>query len=431
MELVQQGQLPVAVQRGGWVGVAGAQAFGQGGGGLGSQVGKLGGAVGPLVAALAGEHAAVVLKVHLAVPAGQVGLRLVKVLFQFVKVGGCVGQAGLGRTGDALLHAAVDLQHFSGHTAAAVAVAIALQHILGQLLVLKALPAAHDLPGVQQAVVGRVEARLRVEVGALVVVLGGDKVGQYLGAVDAAPAGQIVGHTVGIVPGHLGGHEPLHAALGHNLGQRAAETEGIRQPQDVPLFAEFPAEKFLPVQELADQTLAAGHVAVGFQPHTALRFPVAVGDAGADLLKQRRAVFAHKIIELRLAGQELVLGVAVHQIVDGGKAADGLFPRLGQRPEPGHVDVGVADTVHRDRLPQAEALVKFLFHIAAGGGDAGVERGAVRVAQVEHIQCFFQIPPDADGVGVALVQLDKHLVRGFQVVVQAGDLIVPHGSLDF
>ena len=158
---------------------------------------------------------------------------------------------------------------------------------------------------------------------------------------------------------------------------------------------------------------------------------MAVGDAGADLLKQRGAVFAHKIIELRLAGQELVLGVAVHQIVDGGKAADGLFPRLGQRPEPGHVDVGVADTVHRDRLPLAEALVKFLFHIAAGGGDAGVERDAVRVAKVEHIQRFFQIPPDADGVGVAIVQLDKHLVRGFQVVVQAGDLIVPHGSLDF
>ena len=67
----------------------------------------------------------------------------------------------------------------------------------------------------------------------------------------------------------------------------------------------------------------------------------------------------------------------------------------------------------------------------AGGGDAGVECGTVRVAQVEHIQRFFQIPPDADGVGVALVQLDKHLVRGFQVVVQAGDLIVPHGSLDF
>lgn len=40
--------------------------------------------------------------------------------------------------------------------------------------------------------------------------------------------------------------------------------------------------------------------------------------------------------------------------------------------------MGVADTVHRDRLPLAEALVKFLFHIAAGGGDAGVKRDAVR-----------------------------------------------------
>ena len=35
MELVQQGQLPVAVLRGGGVGVAGALAFGLGGGGLG------------------------------------------------------------------------------------------------------------------------------------------------------------------------------------------------------------------------------------------------------------------------------------------------------------------------------------------------------------------------------------------------------------
>ena len=82
--------------------------------------------------------------------------------------------------------------------------------------------------------------------------------------------------------------------------------------------------------------------------------------------------------------------------------------------------MGVADTVHRDRLPLAEALVKFLFHIAAGGGDAGVKRDAVRVAQIEHIQRFFQIPPDGDGVGVALVQLDKHLVRGFQVQFWVG-----------
>ena len=60
-----------------------------------------------------------------------------------------------------------------------------------------------------------------------------------------------------------------------------------------------------------------------------------------------------------------------------------------------------------------------------------VAKDILLVAQIEHIQRFFQIPPDADGVGVALVQLDKHLVRGFQVVVQAGDLIVPHGSLNF
>ena len=340
-----------------------------------------------------------------------------------------MADAGAGHAGDAPGQPALGLQHGGGGAAAAVAVAEALQHVPGQVLVLEALPAAHDLFGVQQAVVGGVEVGAGVQVGVGVVVFGGDEVGQHLGAVDAPPAGQVVGHAVGVVPGQLGGHEPAHPALLHDLGQCAAEAEGVGQPEDVAGAAEFPLEKALAVEELADQAFPRGHVAVGFQPHAAFRLPAALGHPGADLFIQRRAVPADKVVELGLAGEEEVFGVAVHQVVDGGKAADGLFPGLGQGPQPGHVDVGVAHAGFGDRGLAADPLVKLGAQVLPGGGDAAEERLAARAAQVQQRQGPVQAAGDGQGVGVAGILQGHRLKGGLEVVVQGGDLVLPHGGL--
>src|SRR5699024_10049598 len=132
-------------------------------------------------------------EVELPAPAGQRLAPAGQVLFQLVKEGRRMADAGAGHAGDAPGQPALGLQHGGGGAAAAVAVAEALQHVPGQVLVLEALPAAHDLFGVQQAVVGGVEVGAGVQVGVGVVVFGGDEVGQHLGAVDAPPAGQVVG----------------------------------------------------------------------------------------------------------------------------------------------------------------------------------------------------------------------------------------------
>ena len=81
----------------------------------------------------------------------------------------------------------------------------------------------------------------------------------------------------------------------------------------------------------------------------------------------------------------MVVGELLHQAQHGVEGAPGLAPGLAQRPQPGHVDVGVAggDDAHVERRP---GLGDAGAQRGVRGRDAGVEGVAERLAGVEDLE---------------------------------------------
>ena len=224
-------------------------------------------AVAALVACHGGVRAAVVLKVELALPRGQT-FAVFYALVQLVKILPREDLPHLRDAQNAFFHAFARLQHIAGRAAAAVTVAVSDENVVVDVFVLVALPAAHNGIRVQHAVVGGEEV-LHV----LADAERGDEMCQHFAAVNAAPLECIERHFVELVPRKLRRHEVIDAALFHDLRQRAGVAEHVRQPQNAVIHTEFLAEEALAVNELAHKAFAARQVAVGFQPHAALRLP--------------------------------------------------------------------------------------------------------------------------------------------------------------
>ena len=60
-----------------------------------------------------------------------------------------------------------------------------------------------------------------------------------------------------------------------------------------------------------------------------------------DCFKERWIILAHVVVELRLALRKVIIGELFHQAQHGVEGAPGLAPGLVERPQPGHVNVGV------------------------------------------------------------------------------------------
>ena len=133
------------------------------------------------------------------------------------------------------------------------------------------------------------------------------------------------------------------AHLAQDLRQGGGIAEHIRLPEFVAGDAKLLAEEALPVQELAHQRLAGGEVAVRFHPRTARRDELPGFHLLLDLLVQLGVLVFHPLQLLGLRAGKFVLGVIIHQAQAVEKVRSALALRLGQRPQPGGVDVGVAD----------------------------------------------------------------------------------------
>ena len=312
---------------------------------------QLGLAVGALVARHGGVGAAMILKVQLALPHRQAFAAL-HARVQFVKVGARKGLAHARQARDALFHAVGIFQHRAGGAAAAVAIAIGNQNVIVDFLLLIALPAADQRVRVQHAVIGGKEVFHR-----LPHAQGGDQVRQDLRAVDATPAEGIIGHFVKLIPGQLGCHKILDAALLHDLRQRAGIAKHVRQPQDAAVHAEFILEKALAVDELPHQRLAAGQVAVRLHPHAALGLPASLRHALPNARVQLGVALLEKGVQLRLAGHKAIVGILIHELEHRSEAAAHLFARLRHRPPPGHVDMRMADAGCNHIVMPAQGLV--------------------------------------------------------------------------
>ena len=194
------------------------------------------------------------------------------------------------------------------------------------------------------AIAPAVYRRLRVGSGGIVHV----QEAGHLAAVHALPGEVVVRERVAAVvgPEDLLRRQVLDPAAAQNLRQHGAVAECIRQPQQLAVDAELLFIKPFAVHDLADQRLAGGHVRVRLHPHAAVRDPLARTHLFLDLLVQRGIQRLADFIRLRLALEELVVRIHVHQADLLGKRARHLALRLPVRPQPAHIQMRVADGRH-------------------------------------------------------------------------------------
>ena len=190
------------------------------------------------------------LKIQFADP-GWEAFAVFYLLMQLVEIRSRKCLAYFRHTFDAFFHTFGCLQHSSGRAAAAVSVAVADQDIVVDVLVLVAVPSAHDGIRVQHSVVCGKEARLRLSDAERC-----DHMSEYFTSVDAFPVHRIVRHFVELVPCQFGRHEVVNSAFFQNLRHRCAVSEDIRQPQDLVVHAKLFFEKAFSEQELAHEGLS-------------------------------------------------------------------------------------------------------------------------------------------------------------------------------
>ena len=248
--------------------------------------------------------------------------------------------------------------------------------------------------------------------------------GQDLGAVDTPPHHGVVGDLVDLVPGQLGGHKVVDAALLHDLGQGAGVAEHVRQPQDAVVHAELVLEKPLAVDELAHQGLAGGQVAVGFQPHAALGLPASLLDPLLDPLIEGGIALLQEVVQHRLAGHKPVAGELLHELEYGGKAPGHLLTGLGHGPPPGNIDVGMTDAGGDDIVPAAQLLVEILRNVGLSRPEGGVEALGIGLPQIQEIDGLIEGCLNGQPLLTVLLHPGERPEGDLDIPVQPVDLLV-------
>ena len=248
-------------------------------------------------------------------------------------------------------------------------------------------------------------ARLVAEVRRRVVQLGrrdlrgvrvdGREVREDPRPVDALPGEAVVREGVGVVPGDLLGEEPAEPRTAGDLGQGAGVAEAVGQPHPVGLHAQLLREVARAVGELPDDRLARGHHGVGLDPHAADGDEPALADALQDAREELGLVLLEPRELLRGGHRVDEVRVGVHEREDVGDRAGHLAPGLPQGPQPGGVDVRVADggDAVRARVRRHGQDVR---QRGTGGGGGG---GVAVVVGVERALERVQEPPVARLVG--------------------------------
>ena len=254
-------------------------------------------------------------------------------------------------------------QHLDGGAAAAVAESIDEQGTRGAVVILEVLDVVSKFLGTDLGVVG---VRRR-------------KMSEDVGPVDALPEEGVMGKFVELAPGDFLREEVFDPRFFHDLRQRGGVPEHVGDPHVAGHIAELLLEIAFAVENLADQRFARGQVAIGLDPHGPDRLPLAAADGFFDAVPDFGIVGLHPGVLLSLGTHEDVFRIAVHVIQGGGKRAGAFADGLAQRPEPGRVDVGMADggkgvggvaVVAAQHGPQ--------------GGAGGPDRGGVRLVEAVH-----------------------------------------------
>ena len=220
--------------------------------------------------------------------------------------------------------------------------------------------------------------------------------GQHLTATAAAPAEQAMGEGVGGVPGQLVGAEPAHPGGGRHGRQAGGKAEAVRQPGQVVVpLREGALAVVLPLLELPQQGGGVEQHAVALDPGAIQRLPATGPHRRADAVEQGWPLQLQPGVERRSRMAEMELREALHQIQRGDEGALGRPPGVGHRPEPGEIEVGMTEHLHR----------------AAGGG--------LRLAPLPP-----QGPQGRQGGGQQAIGISRIKRFEFQPAVDQGAVVV-------
>lgn len=147
------------------------------------------------------------------------------------------------------------------------------------------------------------------------------------------------GKWLRFVPAHLCGVEIPYAGFLHNLRDSGVVTECVGEPERVGAVSEIFFRESLTIEELTYHGLAAGDVAVAFNPHAAVRFISALGNLLFDTLEYRRIVFSHPVEVERRGLNECVIRINIHERESFGIGSRALPDGFGNGPEPCGVHV--------------------------------------------------------------------------------------------
>ena len=114
----------------------------------------------------------------------------------------------------------------------------------------------------------------------------------------------------------------------------------------------------------------------------------------------------YKRIELGLAGHEMIVRVLLHEFQHSGKAATGFLAHLIDGPEPGHINVGMADAGRDNLVVTAHFLIDGFLHMSLCSFHGSVKLFAVGHPKVQKV----------DGVGEGGLKIQTDLIILFHTV---------------
>ena len=208
------------------------------------------------------------------------------------------------------------------------------------------------------------------------------------------------------------GQEPAGSGGAGNLRHCRGVAEGVRQPDLLRFDAELGVEELLPGDELAGQRLPAGQVRVRLDPHPAGRDKAAGPDLVRHPREQLRVILFQPGILLRGGGGENELRVRLQQRQDIREGPGNLALGLPDGPEPGAVDVRVADRVDPVRAVGCRCGEYRLQHCPTGRRAAGDVRG------IQRVEGAFQRAQDLGAARLARIELEHELLQHREVLQQ-------------
>jgi len=236
--------------------------------------------------------------------------------------------------------------------------------------------------------------------------------------VDALPPEGVVREPVDGVPRELLGQEPPEAGQLHDLRQCGGVAEGVRQPDLRAVDAELLEEPLLAVQELPHHRLAADHVRVGLHPHATDRDQPAGPHVLGCALEQHAMVLLEPgpLLGARHRVHQLV--TRVDQVDRVGDRARDLADSLADRPQPGRVDVGVAN--------RADPVCAGVRRPGEYAGQLGAcaRRGGDDVLRIEPVERRLQRVEDLPAAGILLGQRTHQTVEHIDVGGELDDFVV-------